>query len=556
MSETAGGLQHRPSALLLDFGGVIILTSSRPGGKEQFAQNISDRLQRRGVTVTLEQVHASLEAGSTALKHWKHASSRRSTPRELSVAEILDFYFCDLPDPARAVLSGDGVELLDELSTAATEHTLRTGVRELISYAQAQQIPLGIVSNAHSGRSHRRILDQLGLADSFGVQIYSDEAGIRKPHPQMLQRAADALGAELDQAWYVGDTLDRDLAAGRRAGVGAVVITRSQHTDNPPFAVNGQADAVVDDPAKLLELLESACSAQTGPEQPEQEQQKPAQPVSSAAPNQKNNDDDGEPSPATPKPVHALLLDHGGVLSSTEPADQRFAEAAAELELTLQRAGCPVDPGAGLSTVESAHAAYGRWKHEQEREGSHQEITPAKYWAEFTAQTLNARQRQVLRAEAEPLTLALYRSKSRKVQRTGTTELVAAARAAGVPVVIVSNTICGRGVREVLQRYGLAEHVTGWVCSDEFGLKKPRQEIFDYALRMVPAAAENTAMVGDKALNDAFGAQLVGIGRRILTRGGSGDEAELQQALQTGWATDLVDHPGQIPELLGWSIPE
>ncbi|WP_438455022.1 HAD family hydrolase, partial [Staphylococcus epidermidis] len=88
------------------------------------------------------------------------------------------------------------------------------------------------------------ILAELGLAEAFGVQIYSDEAGIRKPHPQMLCRAAEALGADLAESWYVGDTLDRDVVAGRRAGVGAVILTRSQHTDEPPFPVESQPEAV------------------------------------------------------------------------------------------------------------------------------------------------------------------------------------------------------------------------------------------------------------------------------------------------------------------------
>ena len=215
----------------------------------------SSRLARTGVEVSAQRLESCLQAGATSLKHWKHASSRRSLPRELSVQEILgDFYFGDLEDPARAVLTGWGTELLDEMATALTDHTLRDGARELIEFAREHSLPLGIVSNAHSGRSHRRILAELGLAEAFGVQIYSDEAGIRKPHPQMLCRAAEALGADLAESWYVGDTLDRDVVAGRRAGVGAVILTRSQHTDEPPFPVESQPEAVLETPAELLEL--------------------------------------------------------------------------------------------------------------------------------------------------------------------------------------------------------------------------------------------------------------------------------------------------------------
>lgn len=82
-----------------------------------------------------------------------------------------------------------------------------------------------MVSNAHSGRSHRTLLREAGLEDHFGVQVYSDEVGIRKPHPEMIALAARALGTVPERCWYVGDTQDRDVVAGRRAGVAAVLLT-------------------------------------------------------------------------------------------------------------------------------------------------------------------------------------------------------------------------------------------------------------------------------------------------------------------------------------------
>lgn len=185
------GLDRAPKGLLLDFGGVIILTQKRLQGRAEFAAKLQSRLQAAGIEISAEVLEGCLAAGATAL----------------------------------------------------TDHNIRPGARELIDYAQAQGIALGVVSNAHSGRAHRRILTELGIHDAFGVQIYSDEAGIRKPHPQMLGRAATALGVDLADCWYVGDTLDRDLVAGRRSGVGAVVLTRSQHTHEPPFPINDEPGA-------------------------------------------------------------------------------------------------------------------------------------------------------------------------------------------------------------------------------------------------------------------------------------------------------------------------
>ncbi|WP_022871689.1 HAD family hydrolase [Nesterenkonia alba] len=545
--KTPAALHRAPRALLLDFGGVIVRTARRTQGRAEFAADLSQRLAATGVKVSAERIEACLTAGATALKHWKHAASRRREPRELDVTEILgDFYFGDLPDPARAVLTGWGAELLDEMSTALTDHLLREGAAELIDYARTAGIALGIVSNAHAGRAHRRILAELGLDAAFGVQIYSDEAGIRKPHPQMLQRASTALGVELAECWYVGDTLDRDLVAGRRAGVGAVVLTRSQHTDEPPFLVDSAPEAVVETPAQLLTILRDAVD-----HAPVEAEPGTTDDAEAASPQLTRHPGGTLDSPALLQHTHrAILLDHGGVVSATTAPQQPFAEAAEAVEAVLARAGCPVAPGAGLRIIRGAHQQYKVHKKRQDELELFGEITAGQYWGEFTAAEVTEQQRQALRAEAGRLQLALYRSKSVKTERPGIRQLLEYCTQTSRRVVIVSNTICGLGVRSIIRGYGLEEHIHAWVCSDEFGWKKPHRSIFDYALRAAGVAAEHAVMVGDKPYNDAYGAQGVGVARRIITRGGSGEEDEITQGLKTGWVTDVVDHPGQIPALL------
>ena len=50
-------------------------------------------------------------------------------------------------------------------SRAVSDHHVRTGIPELLAEARARGIGLGIVSNAHAGGAHRRILEELGLDD-------------------------------------------------------------------------------------------------------------------------------------------------------------------------------------------------------------------------------------------------------------------------------------------------------------------------------------------------------------------------------------------------------
>ncbi len=65
---------------------------------------------------------------------------------------------------------------------------------------------------------------EYGFEPLLGVQVYSDEVGMRKPHPGIFQVAAAGLGVDLAGCWYVGDMPDRDVLGGRRAGVGRVML--------------------------------------------------------------------------------------------------------------------------------------------------------------------------------------------------------------------------------------------------------------------------------------------------------------------------------------------
>lgn len=76
---------------------------------------------------------------------------------------------------------------------------------------------LGIASNGmidnQLGKIRRTGLDR--LVDGW---VVSSEVGARKPDPRLLLALAEQLGVALD-GWMVGDGLESDVEAGRRAGM-------------------------------------------------------------------------------------------------------------------------------------------------------------------------------------------------------------------------------------------------------------------------------------------------------------------------------------------------
>ncbi|MCK0118350.1 HAD family hydrolase [Isoptericola sp. S6320L] len=508
---TAGAptLRTRPAALLLDFGGVVLTTSKRPGGLEAMAEHVAATLARAGHRRSAAELLPVLQGGKKALKDWKNASSRLLEPTELDHRTIWrEFYGSPLTAAEREVLAGSAGQLQETITRTLTDHAVRPGVRDLLATARDLGVPLGIVSNAHSGRAHRAILAEQGLASAFAVQVYSDEVGIRKPHPGMIELAARALGTTPDRCWYVGDTFDRDVVAGRRAGTGAVVLTRDHHTDRPPFPVAEEPDLVLEDPRGLAGLL-----AESRPDAPARP---PAPPASAAR-----------------RAVSALLLDHGGVIAVSRPDGATRRAFAARLAAGLSAAGYPTGTDEAVDVLDRARAAHKAWKdqNEQADDGGTAvaEIDAPTFWVDLVGPLLEHHGtgvRHWLRAEAHALMVDYARTKSTPTVRPGVRELLTAARDAGVPVAVVSNTVCGRAVREELVEHGLDDLVGAHVYSDELGLRKPDPTTVRTALAALDADAARAVFVGDKPHRDVVAARAAGVGTVVLVRGGStGDEA-------------------------------
>lgn len=265
------------SGLILDFGGVIVQSAKGEGWEEKVTDLIEDILQgtnsdtdspaRSDVTeskaplVSRDTIVADVIAGETAVKLLRNALSRPRFPEEVShESYVLDFIAADWPDEARELLQPHASEICYSVGINQEIRTLRTGIVELLAWCKETGIPVSIASNALSGQVHRDFLAEHGLSDYFVAEIYSDEAGVRKPNPQLIWQAAEAIGIPVDQCWYVGDRIDRDVLCGVRAGVGATVLTPVPGASTRPFTVLAEPTYTFDNPAGLLNHLQGLSS--------------------------------------------------------------------------------------------------------------------------------------------------------------------------------------------------------------------------------------------------------------------------------------------------------
>ena len=217
----------RPGALLLDFGGVLADAPPQRAAPPSLVLRIYNL---SGGALTPGEIQRALTSGAQAWARWRD----EDWPDELSQAEVWERFVLPGWPPAAQVPVRGAVKKLSYEWTYRDNWTIRPGMRELLCFASAAGIPLAVVSNTLCGAAHRDFLKKSEISGYFSTQVYSDEAGVRKPNPQMIWNATDELGISPENCWFVGDTPRRDIVCARRADVGLAILMRSPRTAREP----------------------------------------------------------------------------------------------------------------------------------------------------------------------------------------------------------------------------------------------------------------------------------------------------------------------------------
>lgn len=238
------------TTLLLDFGGVIA-EGAAPRPPEARSDLILRLYNLTEGALTPGDISRSLVTGEAAVSAW-----REQDPfEELSHEDFWLRFFCaDWPLHAREAVRGQASRLAHAWAYNPG-WMLRPGIPEAVLAAVDAGMPRAVVSNTICGAAHRDFLKRVGLAEYLPVQIYSDEAGVRKPNPEMIWRAARELGVPPEECWFVGDSYQRDVACARRANAGKAVLFHSRRTAGEDPAAHPAPDAEVTDGHQLKELI-------------------------------------------------------------------------------------------------------------------------------------------------------------------------------------------------------------------------------------------------------------------------------------------------------------
>jgi putative hydrolase of the HAD superfamily len=134
--------------------------------------------------------------------------------------EVVGRVFDDFPPEAAAACFDDLFAHFARPEAWRVYPDVGTALRELHGLG----LTLAIASNFDS-RLHTVAAGHPELA-ALDRRFVSSEIGWRKPHPAFFRAVCERLGLPPDQVLYVGDEPESDVAAGRAAGLRAMLLRR------------------------------------------------------------------------------------------------------------------------------------------------------------------------------------------------------------------------------------------------------------------------------------------------------------------------------------------
>lgn len=216
----------RPSAVLLDVGGVFLLPS------------------RSHIRSALDQVGHRVDRDQAIDR--AHYVATRVFPMDLEGHEFMGPYWQDYLETYARYLEVEEIILPDAVEHLRNEYVTgglwsheidgaRDGLRELAD----TEVTVGIVSNSDGtigARLGEMEICQVGAGPGVDVTCLVDSGavGVEKPDPAIFDFALEALDLPPDEIWYVGDTPAFDVIGARRAGLRPILMD--------PFDVNGDFD--------------------------------------------------------------------------------------------------------------------------------------------------------------------------------------------------------------------------------------------------------------------------------------------------------------------------
>jgi putative hydrolase of the HAD superfamily len=198
-----------------------------------------------------------LDVGGCIYDDDRYAQALLQATRELAGGPVDEQEFWDIYDRQRQAqgglssavaerfIPGGDSQQLSKLAGSYLDYTVSSlypDVKPTLT-ALATRYKLGVVAN--QGAKVIEALRRDGLMGYFSVVATPENVGARKPDPRMWRWALDQAGVPASRAVHVGNRLDNDVRAAKKAGLYTVWLLRGEAPPAPTVEQLTEADAVI-----------------------------------------------------------------------------------------------------------------------------------------------------------------------------------------------------------------------------------------------------------------------------------------------------------------------
>lgn len=185
-----------------------------------------EALAELGHTRSLEALERAYRAGWERIAKAWEAHGERTVPEQ--ICDWLELAECDLNLEPETMQTLERVYVQPFVDEPAG---LLQGSVETVMAAREAGFQVGLISNTGRtpGKVLRLTMEHYGLLEHFDFTIFSDEARMRKPSPEIFHLAARNAG--VDTGIHIGDHANYDITGGRSAGWKTIWVTAE--TDDP-----------------------------------------------------------------------------------------------------------------------------------------------------------------------------------------------------------------------------------------------------------------------------------------------------------------------------------
>ncbi len=204
-----------PKAIFFDMDGTILDWQS--GMEESWLAACEAHGDAR---VTPPRMHDAIRTRRT----WFWADAKRAETGRLDLEEASR----EIVRQAFADLNLDGRDLAhriaDDYRARRTDEIVPyDGAIDVLKEFRARGTALALITNG-GAVSQRQSIERFQLAQYFDCIVVEGEFGCGKPDPRVYHHALDALAANPETTWMVGDSLEADIAPACELGLHAVWV--------------------------------------------------------------------------------------------------------------------------------------------------------------------------------------------------------------------------------------------------------------------------------------------------------------------------------------------